>query len=292
MTAPVVETRVSAAPAGKAPMRLPPALIVGGAMTLFTVVLALVSLVWTPFDVEAIRIADKLMAPSALHWMGTDHFGRDVLSMIMVGSRTSLVVALVAVGIGAGIGVPLGLAAAARGGLVDDAVMRANDLIFAFPALLLAVMITAVFGAGAINAVIAIGIFNIPVFARVSRGAALSLWTRDYVLAARTAGKSSAQISRQHILPNLTSLLVVQAAIQFALGIVAEAGLSYVGLGTQPPMPSWGRMLSEAQTMIGFAPWLAIFPGLAIVFVVLGLSLTGDGLRDALDPRVRRERGA
>lgn len=289
MTAPVVEM---SAPAVKARLRLPLALIVGGAMTLVTVVVALVSLIWTPFDVEAIRIGDKLMAPSAAHWMGTDHFGRDVLSMIMVGSRTSLVVALVAVGIGAGIGVPLGLAAAARGGLVDDAVMRVNDLIFAFPALLLAVMITAVFGAGAINAVIAIGIFNIPVFARVSRGAALSLWRRDYVLAARTAGKTSGQISWQHILPNLTSLLVVQAAIQFALGIVAEAGLSYVGLGAQPPTPSWGRMLSEAQTMIGFAPWLAIFPGVAIVFVVLGLSLTGDGLRDALDPRVRRERGA
>lgn len=289
MTAPVVEMST---PTEKAPLRLPPALIVGAAMTLVTVVVAVVSLVWTPFDVEAIRIGDKLMAPSAAHWMGTDHFGRDVLSMIMVGSRTSLVVALVAVGIGAGIGVPLGLAAAARGGLVDDAVMRVNDLIFAFPALLLAVMITAVFGAGAINAVIAIGIFNIPVFARVSRGAALSLWRRDYVLAARTAGKTSSQISWQHILPNLTSLLVVQAAIQFALGIVAEAGLSYVGLGAQPPTPSWGRMLSEAQTMIGFAPWLAIFPGVAIVFVVLGLSLTGDGLRDALDPRVRRERGA
>lgn len=289
MTAPVVEMST---PAKKAPLRLPPALIVGAAMTLVTVIVALVSLVWTPFDVEAIRIGDKLLAPSAAHWMGTDHFGRDVLSMIMVGSRTSLVVALVAVGIGAGIGVPLGLAAAARGGLIDDAVMRVNDLIFAFPALLLAVMITAVFGAGAINAVIAIGIFNIPVFARVSRGAALSLWRRDYVLAARTAGKTASQISWQHILPNLTSLLVVQAAIQFALGIVAEAGLSYVGLGAQPPTPSWGRMLSEAQTMIGFAPWLAIFPGVAIVFVVLGLSLTGDGLRDALDPRVRRERGA
>lgn len=288
MTAPTIDKR-SADHAG---LRLPTSLIIGGVMTLVVVIVALLSFVWTPYDVEAIRIGDKLLGPTAAHWMGTDHFGRDVLSMIMVGSRNSLAVALVAVGIGAGIGVPLGLLAAARGGLVDDAVMRTNDLIFAFPALLLAVMITAVFGAGAINAIIAIGVFNIPVFARVSRGAALSLWTREYVLAARTAGKSSAQISLEHILPNLTSLLVVQAAIQFALGIVAEAGLSYVGLGAQPPMPSWGRMLSEAQTMIGFAPWLAIFPGLAIVFVVLGLSLMGDGLRDALDPRVRRERGA
>jgi len=288
MSIPVTET----APPEHTRLRLPTSLIIGGVMTLVVVIVALLSFVWTPYDVEAIRIGDKLLGPSAAHWMGTDHFGRDVLSMIMVGSRNSLAVALVAVGIGAGIGMPLGLLAAASGGLIDDAVMRTNDLIFAFPALLLAVMITAVFGTGAINAIIAIGVFNIPVFARVSRGAALSLWTREYVLAARTAGKSSAQISLEHILPNLTSLLVVQAAIQFALGIVAEAGLSYVGLGAQPPMPSWGRMLSEAQTMIGFAPWLAIFPGLAIVFVVLGLSLMGDGLRDALDPRVRRERGA
>lgn len=288
MSIPVTET----APPAHTGLRLPTSLIIGGVMTLVVVIVALLSFVWTPYDVEAIRIGDKLLGPSAAHWMGTDHFGRDVLSMIMVGSRNSLAVALVAVGIGAGIGMPLGLLAAASGGLIDDAVMRTNDLIFAFPALLLAVMITAVFGTGAINAIIAIGVFNIPVFARVSRGAALSLWTREYVLAARTAGKSSAQISLEHILPNLTSLLVVQAAIQFALGIVAEAGLSYVGLGAQPPMPSWGRMLSEAQTMIGFAPWLAIFPGLAIVFVVLGLSLMGDGLRDALDPRVRRERGA
>jgi peptide/nickel transport system permease protein len=154
----------------------------------------------------------------------------------------------------------------------------------------MAVMITAVAGPGAINAVIAIGLFNIPVFARVSRGAAMALWTREYVLAARIAGKSRTAISVQHILPNLLSLLIVQAAIQFAMGIVAEAGLSYVGLGAQPPMPSWGRMLAEAQTMIGFAPWLAIMPGLAIVVIVLGLSLLGDGLRDLLDPRLRRER--
>lgn len=272
--------------------RLPAMLVIGAILTALTVAAALISFVWTPYDYELIRIADKLQAPSMTHWMGTDHFGRDVLSMIMAGSRNSLAVALVAVGIGAGLGVPLGLLSAARGRLTDDAVMRFNDLVFAFPALLMAVMITAVFGPGAINAIIAIGIFNIPVFARVSRGAALSLWTREYILAARTAGKSKTLISVQHILPNLMSLLVVQAAIQFALGIVAEAGLSYVGLGAQPPMPSWGRMLAEAQTMIGFAPWLAIFPGLAIFVVVLGFSLMGDGLRDALDPRVRRERGA
>ena len=251
---------------------------------------AVISFVWTPYDVAAIDIGSKLLGPSLSHPFGTDHFGRDVLSMIMVGARNSLAVALVAVGIGAGIGVPLGLLAAARKGFVSESIMRTNDLIFAFPSLLMAVMITAVYGPGAINAIIAIGIFNIPVFARVTRGAALSLWAREYILAARVAGKGSFLISVQHILPNLRGLLIVQAAIQFALAVVAEAGLSYVGLGVQPPMPSWGRMLSEAQTMIGFAPWLAIFPGLAIMLLVFGFGLVGDGLNDHLDPRIRRER--
>jgi peptide/nickel transport system permease protein len=203
----------------------------------------------------------------------------------------SIAVALVAVGIGMGVGVPLGLLAAARRGtVVDEVVMRANDLVFAFPALLIAIMITAVLGPSALNAIIAIGVFNIPVFARVTRGAALSLWTRDFVLAARVAGKGRLRISVEHILPNLTSLLIVQGTIQFALGILAEAGLSYVGLGVQPPTPSWGRMLAESQTMISFAPWLALAPGLAIVLTVLGLNLLGDGLRDWFDPRVRRAR--
>ena len=268
----------------------PLSLKVGAGLSALIILMALVAFVWTPYPVQAVDIAAKLSAPSPSHPMGTDHFGRDVLSMIMVGAQNSLAVALIAVGIGAGIGTPLGLLAAARGGWLDDLVMRANDLVFAFPALLLAVMITAIMGPGAVNAIIAIGIFNIPVFTRVARGAAMGLWTRDYVLAARTAGKSRALISVQHILPNLVSLLVVQAAIQFAVGIVAEAGLSYVGLGAQPPMPSWGRMLAEAQTMIAFAPWLAIMPGLAIFVTVLGLSLTGDGLRDLFDPRLRRER--
>lgn len=265
-------------------------LILGVSLAAFTIAAALLSFVWTPYNVETIDITQKLLAPNYAHPFGTDHFGRDVLSMIMVGARNSLAVALIAVGIGAGLGTPLGLLAAARKGLVGEAVMRLNDMVFAFPALLMAVMITAVFGPSAVNAIIAIGIFNIPVFARVTRGAAIGLWNMDYILAARTAGKSSMLISLQHILPNMTGLLIVQAAIQFALGIVAEAGLSYVGLGAQPPMPSWGRMLSEAQTMIGFAPWLAIFPGFAIMIVVFGFGLIGDGLRDFLDPRIRQER--
>lgn len=266
--------------------------IVPGALlvTLIAVGAAL-SFIWTPFDVTTLDIRNKLETPNAVNWLGTDHLGRDILSMLMVGARTSIAVAMVAVGIGMGVGVPLGLfAAAKRHSWVDELLMRGNDLVFAFPALLIAIMITAVFGPGAINAIIAIGIFNIPVFARLTRGAALSLWTREFVLAARVAGKNAFRISLEHILPNITNLLIVQGTIQFSLGILAEAGLSYVGLGAQPPIPSWGRMLADSQTLITLAPHLALFPGLAIVFTVLGLNLLGDGLRDWLDPRLRRER--
>lgn len=261
-------------------------LIITGLLAL----IAALSFVWTPYAVGTFDIVGKLKPPSAAHWLGTDHFGRDILSMIMVGSRNSIAVAFVSVVIGAGVGIPLGLWAAARAGVLDEVLMRFNDLIFAFPALLSAVMITAVFGPGAVNAIIAIGIFNIPVFARVARGAALSLWPREYILAARASGKGAARITVEHILPNMANLLVVQATIQFSLGILAEAGLSYVGLGSQPPMPSWGRMLFEAQTMISIAPHMALFPGLAIVTTVLGLNLLGDGLRDVLDPKLWRER--
>ena len=263
-------------------------LFIGGLLSALVLLAALVSFVWTPFDHAALNIPAKLQTPNAQHWLGTDHFGRDLMSMIMVGARTSLAVALVAVGIGMGAGVPLGLAAAARkGSWLDELIMRGNDLVFAFPSLVIAILITAVLGAGAVNAIIAIGIFNIPVFARVTRGAALSWWEREFILAARVAGKGAARISAEHILPNIMNLLIVQGTIQFSLGILAEAGLSYVGLGAQPPTPSWGRMLADAQTMVSFAPHLALVPGCAIILTVLGLNLLGDGLRDHLDPKLR-----
>ncbi|MEM1067140.1 MAG: ABC transporter permease [Pseudomonadota bacterium] len=272
-------------------MRGPLSLWLGAALAGLFAGLALLSFLWTPHDHTVLTIAERMRPPDADHWLGTDHFGRDILSMIMVGARTSIAVAIVAVGIGILIGVPLGLFAAAnRGGWIDEIIMRGNDLIFAFPSLVIAILITAVFGPSAVNAILAIGIFNIPVFARVARGGALPLWTLDYVLAARVAGKGALRISAEHILPNIANLLIVQGTIQFSLGILAEAALSYVGLGAQPPTPSWGRMLADSQTMISLAPHLAIFPGLAIVFTVLGLNLVGDGLRDVLDPRVRRAR--
>jgi peptide/nickel transport system permease protein len=254
-------------------------LLAGAIITASFIGMAVVARFWTPFDPEVLAIFEKLQAPNAHHWFGTDQLGRDVLSMIMAGAQTSVGVALLSLVIGLFAGVPLGLLAAARRGAIDEWVMRGNDLIFAFPALLLAILITAVFGPGAVNAIIAIGIFNIPVFARVSRAGALQLWTRDYALAARLAGKGPSRISWEHLLPNLASALIIQGTIQFSLGVIAEAGLAYVGLSAQPPTPSWGRMLNEAQTLTALAPFLALFPGLAVLLFVLGLNLLGEGLR-------------
>ena len=249
--------------------------------------LAILSFFWTPYDVTILEISNRFKTPSLENILGTDHFGRDILSMIMVGAQTSIAVALVAVSIGIVFGLPLGMIAAAkRGTFFDDLVMRFNDLIFAFPALIIAILITAVLGPGAFNAIIAIGIFNIPVFARVARGAALTQWSKEYILAAKVAGKGSLLISIEHIIPNILNLLIVQATIQFSLGILAEAALSYVGLGAQPPIPSLGRMLADSQTMISIAPHMAIFPGMVIVITVLGLNLMGDGLRDYFDPKL------
>ena len=263
--------------------------IIGGYLTLLFFLIAMASSAWTPHSIENFDIAGRFSAPTRQFWLGTDHFGRDIVSMLMIGARNSVMVAFVAIAIGA-LGVPLGLIAAAKKGWIDELIMRFNDFTFAFPALISAIMITAILGPGALNSIIAIGIFNIPVFARVTRGSALSIWPREFILAARSAGKGSIRISVEHILPNIVGILIVQATIQFALGILAEAGLSYLGLGTQPPTPSWGKMLNDAQTLIFIAPQLAIYPGIAIGLMVLGLNLFGDGLRDVLDPKLRRSR--
>jgi peptide/nickel transport system permease protein len=267
-----------------------PSFVAGGALTLLVLGAAALSFVWTPWPPYEIDMASKLLQPSSAHWLGTDSFGRDVASLLLVGARNSLLVGTIAVGIGLTVGAGLGLLAAARGGWVDEAVMRLADFTFAFPAILSAIMLTAILGPGIVNSIVAIGIFNIPVFARVTRASASAVWAREYVLAARASGKGAVRITLEHVLPNVLSVLIVQGTIQFALAILAEAALSYLGLGTQPPQPSWGRMLNEAQSLLFQAPRLAVFPGVAIAVAVLGLNLLGDGLRDTLDPRLARRR--
>jgi peptide/nickel transport system permease protein len=264
--------------------------VIGAVLTLLLLGAAALSLVWTPWSPYEIDMAAKLQMPGAEHWLGTDPFGRDVTSLLLVGARNSILVGVIAVGIGLTVGTALGLLAAARRGWVEELIMRLADFTFAFPAILSAIMMTAVFGAGIVNSITAIGIFNIPTFARITRASANAIWSREFVLAARACGKGPWRITIEHVLPNISSALIVQATIQFALAILAEAALSYLGLGTQPPQPSWGRMLAEAQTLLFQAPLLAVFPGIAIAMAVLGLNLAGDGLRDLLDPRLARKR--
>ncbi len=263
---------------------------IGAVLTLLLLLAASLSLIWTPWSPYEIDMAAKLQPPGAQHWLGTDPFGRDVTSLLLVGARNSILVGVIAVSIGLSAGTLLGLLAAARRGWVEEAIMRLADFTFAFPAILSAIMLTAVFGAGIVNSIIAIGVFNIPTFARVTRASANAVWSREFVLAARACGKGPWRITFDHVLPNILSALIVQATIQFALAILAEAALSYLGLGTQPPQPSWGRMLAEAQTLLFQAPMLAVFPGVAIALAVLGLNLLGDGLRDLMDPRLARKR--
>ncbi|MCY7318816.1 MAG: ABC transporter permease [Ramlibacter sp.] len=263
---------------------------IGAVLTLLLIGAALLSLVWTPYSPYEMNLPGRLQGPNATHWLGTDPFGRDVASLLLMGARASITVGVIAVSIGLLFGTALGLLAAARRGWVEEAIMRLADFGFAFPAILSAIMLTAVFGAGMVNAIIAIGIYNIPTFARITRASANAIWSREFVLAARACGKGAFSITMEHVLPNILSVLIVQATIRFAIAILAEAALSYLGLGTQPPQPSWGRMLSEAQTLLFQAPLLAVFPGVAIAFAVLGLNLLGDGLRDLLDPRLARKR--
>jgi peptide/nickel transport system permease protein len=267
-----------------------PSFLIGALLSVLLALAALVSLVWAPYPPAEIDIPHKLQPPTAAHWLGTDSLGRDIASQLLVGAQNAIVVGLIAVGIGLLVGVALGCLAAARRGWVDELVMRAADFTFAFPALLSAIMLGAIYGPGLLTGILAIGIFNIPVFARISRGAAQAVWAREYVLASRAAGFGPWRITLDHVLPNIASVLIVQATISFATAILAEAALSYLGLGTQPPQPSWGRMLNEAQTMLFQAPMLAVYPGVAIALSVLGLNLMGDGLRDLLDPKLARRR--
>ena len=266
--------------------RTSPSLVVGALLVGLVAATALLSLVWTPHDPLRIDAGSRLLGPGADHLLGTDRFGRDTLSLLMLGARTTLLVGTVSVGLAALVGVPLGLLAAMAGGWLDTLLMRANDLLLAFPALLLAIMLAAVFGGGTLTATVAIAIATVPAFARVTRGGALRVLSTEYVLAARAAGRSRPDIAVRHVLPNVGGTLLVQASVSFAIAVLAEAALNFLGFGTQPPTPSWGRMLQESQEFLYETQRLALVPGLAIAAAVLGFNLLGDGLRDRFDPRL------
>jgi peptide/nickel transport system permease protein len=257
----------------------------GVAISALLVFTAALSLVWTPADPLAMSIARRLQGPTAAHPFGTDQYGRDILARVMTGAVTSIAVGVIAVGIGAGAGMLLGMASGYVGGWVDEGLMRLIDAVQGFPAILSALLFTAVFGPGITVSMVAIGLAFVPAFARLTRGSFLELRGREFVVAARALGASDRRLSGRHILPNTLAPLIVQATTSFPVAILAEAALAYLGLGTQPPHPSWGLMLKEAQNFLSLSPAYAIFPGGAIALTVLGLNLLGDGLRDLLDPK-------
>ena len=262
-----------------------PGFAVGLALTVAIVGTAVCSLVYTPRDPLRMELAARLEGPSATHPMGTDQYGRDLLSRVMRGAIASLAVGAVAVAIGMSVGVALGAAGGWVGGWLDEAAMRVTDAVYGFPAVLSALLVTSVFGPGVLISMVAVGIAYVPVFARLTRASVLSLRAQEFVTAARALGARDGLILWRHVLPNMVSPLIVQATISFPLAILAEAALSYLGLGPQPPHPSWGLMLREAQNFLQLSPWYAVFPGAAIALAVLGFNLLGDGLRDLLDPR-------
>lgn len=283
--APAPEPQPPAYP-GMRRRRFGPTLVVGAVLVALVVLLALVSYVWTPWDPTFVNAADRLQGFSSRHWLGTDKFGRDVFSQILMGSRTTLFVGVVAVGVAALIGVPLGIVAAMASRWTGEVLMRGNDLLLAFPALLLAIMFSTIYGGSTLVAMVAIGIATVPSFVRLVRSGSLQVMHAEYVLAARAAGRRPVAIGVRHVLPNVGSLVIVQASVSFGIAVLAEAALSFLGLGTPAPTPSWGRMLQESQELLFIAPRLCIIPGIAIAVAVLGFNLLGDGLRDYLDPRL------
>lgn len=261
-------------------------LVIGGVLVLLVTVMALVSYVWTPWPPMRVLPTEAYQTPNAEHWLGTDRFRRDVLTQILLGSRNTLFVGVVAVGVAAVVGVPLGILAAMAPHWLGQLVMRGNDIMLAFPALLLAIMFAALYGGSTRNAMIAIGIATVPSFVRITRSGALGVLRSEYVTAARSAGRGPVAIAWRHVLPNVTGLVIVQASVAFAIAILAEAALAYLGLGTPTGQASWGRMLYESQSTLRTAAHLALIPGAAIALAVLGFNLLGDGLRDYLDPKL------
>jgi len=259
----------------------------GGGIILTLGLVALFGASLAPYDPMAMDFTARFAPPSWAHPFGTDDFGRDVFSRVLYGAAVSFQVAFIAVGISGVAGIALGLTAGYLGGWVDEVIMRVMDVLFAFPAVLLAITVMAILGRGVENAMIAIAIVYAPIFARVTRGAVISVRDRDFVMAARALGQGQLRIMLRHVLPNALGPIIVQTSLSLAFAILAEAALSFFGLGTQPPDPSWGRMLSEGRGFLQQAPWMGIFPGLAIMVSVLGFNTLGDGLRDVLDPRFR-----
>ena len=245
------------------------------------------SLVWTPYPVNAVDVGAALQDPGSLHWLGTDPLGRDVFSLLMKGILTSFIVAAIAVAIGAVIGIPLGLAAATWDGLADRAVLRVSDFLLVFPALVSAILIAAAAGPSEVVTMIAVGLFNVPVFARAARGGWLELKSLDYAKAARLSGMSGWEVAIRHLLPGLGALLLATATTQLAVSVLAEATISYIGLGAQTPTASLGLMLRDAQSYAMMKPSLMLLPGLAIVLIVASISLAGDGFRALLDPKLK-----
>jgi len=261
------------------------AALVGLGVVVFFIVLAVFAPLISPYDPLATSWATVRKPPSAAHWFGTDEIGRDVLARIIWGSRASLLAGLVSVSLALAVGVPLGMLSGYVGGVVDGTVMRLIDAMLAIPFLILAIALAAFLGPSLTNAMIAIGVSQMPIFARLTRGQVLSVKHEDYIEAARAVGNPHHRIVWRHIFPNIVPPLLVQATLATATAIIAEASLSFLGLGQQPPNPSWGSMLNTAKNFMSQAPWMAVWPGAAIFALVLSLNLFGDGLRDALDPR-------
>lgn len=264
-----------------------PSLLIGIVLVTLIVLMGIVSFLYLPFDPTEVS-EQRLSAPSSSHIFGTDDFGRDVFSRILSGAGICLLVGIVSVSIGAFIGVPLGIYAAQRGGWPEKIIGRALDILYAFPALLLAILLAAARGSGSTwTAMVAIGIASIPAFARNVRASTLGVMSQDYMVAARASGTPRYRSTFTHVLPNIMPTIIVQASVSFALAILAEAALSYLGLGTRPDTPTWGLMLFEAQKSLLVTPQLALFPALCIALTVLGFNLLGDGLREVLDPQLR-----
>jgi peptide/nickel transport system permease protein len=262
--------------------------VVGAVLVAGVVVVALVSLVYLPFDPNDVDPTHPLAHPGQYgHVLGTDQLGRDVLSRLLYGSRVTLLIGVLAVTTAGVVGVPVGVVAGMLPRWGNELVLRGNDVLYAFPALLLAIVFAAAFHPSIVTAMTAVGIATIPVFVRLTSAATRQVMSRDYVVAARAGGCGPGSIAFRHVLPNVAPVVIVQTSVAFGIAILAEAALSYLGLSTNPTVPTWGRMLQEAQTYLFTAPRLALWPGLAIALTVLGFNLLGDGLRDLLDPRLR-----